>query len=104
MGPMSLKEALATAKSFQYVIHLPFENHHPQLASILCVTVCPFQHQLREKFLKDYELFGTTDLTEYIEEDEFDVVVIGRNNSLEAGYTAVGLHSFLEEKAYQLVA
>ena len=104
MGHMSLREALATAKSSQYIIHLPFENHHPHLATVLCITACPSQSPFKEKFLKDYEFYGTTDLTEYIEEDEFDVLVIGRNGGAGSGILAVNLHSFMEEKAYQLVA
>jgi hypothetical protein len=104
MGPLSLKEALSTAQASQYLVSLPFENHHPEISSILCITVCPYSSKLKEKFLKDYELFGTTDLTEYIEEDEFDVVVIGRNYSHHGAFVSIDLRSFLRENSYQMVA
>ena len=34
---------------------------------------------MKQRFINDYETFGTLDLTEYIDEDEFDVIVLKRD-------------------------
>jgi hypothetical protein len=104
MGPLSLKQALTVANEAQHIVCHPFDIQHPDISSILCITVCPHSEDLKQRFLKDYEAFGTTDLTEYIEEDEFDVIVIGRNGAYPGDYLYTDLKSFREENSYQMVA
>ena len=104
MGPLSMKQAIAVANESQHMVSNPFGNQHPDISTILCVTVCPHRKELKQRFLRDYQAFVTTDLTEYIEEDEFDVIVIGRNSGQPEEYLHSDIESFRKESSYQLVA
>jgi hypothetical protein len=104
MGPLSLRQAIAIANESQFMVSHPFDNQHPDISTILCITVCPYRQELKQRFLRDYHAFGTTDLTEYIEEDDFDVIVVGRHVARPDEYLYTDLKSFKKENAYQMVA
>ena len=97
MGPVSLKQAIEIAASISAVgaaeTNLVTE----------CVTVCPHRQTLKQQFINDYETHGTLDLTEYIDEDEFDVIVLKRDLSSgsRTNYSQSGTEA---SENYQLVA
>lgn len=97
MGPISLKEAIEIAASISAVgaaeTNLVTE----------CVTVCPHRQALKQQFINDYKTHGTLDLTQYIDEDEFDVIVLKRDlcSGSRTTYSQLGIEA---SENYQLVA
>jgi|GEM_PF-3267238 len=99
MGPVSLKQAIEIAASRG----IPASDAPGTSQVIECVTVCPYRQALKQRFINDYETFGTLDLTEYIDEDEFDVIVLKRD--LNSGNRTIYSHLSTEtSENYQLVA
>jgi hypothetical protein len=104
MQGLSLKQALAIAKASQFMVGLPFHQYFPETTPVLCITVCPHNEALKEKFVQDYDIFGMTDLTEYIEEDEFDVIVIARNLPDQEVCVFTDIKSYMESVAMTAAA
>jgi hypothetical protein len=104
MEGLSLRQAIGISKASQFMVGLPFDSYRPDPTPILCVTVCPHNEVLKDKFLQDYETFGLTDLTEYIEEDEFDVIVIARSPQDEEACLFMDIRNCMENKEMKLVA
>ena len=99
MGPVSLKQAIEIAASRAIsAIGAAKTNLVTE-----CVTVCPHRQTLKQQFINDYETHGTLDLTEYIDEDEFDVIVLKRDLSSgsRTNYSQLGTEA---SENYQLVA
>ena len=103
MSLYSLKQALALAKSSQYLIGLPLYGQEASW-EIRCITACPAETDLKARFLADYEHYGTTDLTEYIDADTFEVAVLARDRSYPERTRAEELQGFLAKTELKLVA
>jgi hypothetical protein len=104
MECLSLKQALAISRASQFMVGLPFDQDYPQTTRILCITPCPHNPVLKEKFIQDYDTYGLTDLTEYIEEDQFDVIVIARNLQDQGACVYTYIKSYMENKTPSLAA
>ena len=103
MSHHSLKQALALAKSAQYLIGLPFSIQGPGW-EICCVTACPADNEMKDRFLFDYNHYRTKDLTEYIEADAIDVMVIAGSMANPQKTVAEELGVFLAKTEVKLVA
>jgi len=86
------------------MVGLPFDQDHPGATPILCITACPYKEDLKERFVEDYDCFGTTDLTEYIDEDAFDIVVIARNTPDQEVCLYMDLRSYMQNNSVKMVA
>jgi hypothetical protein len=104
MEYFSLRQAITIAKASQFMLGMPFDQFHPETTSILCITACPYRAELKEQFVEDFDCFGTTDLTEYIDEDAFDVIVIARNLPDQEVCVYTDLRSYMENNQVRMVA
>ena len=104
MERLTLKQALAISKASQFLVGLPYDRDYPGATAILCITVCPYRDDLKERFVEDYDLFGTTDLTEYIDEDVFDVIAIARNAPEQEVCLYMDLRSYMGNNRVKMVA
>jgi len=104
MKLFSLQQAITLSRASQFLVGMPFDQDFPEATEILCITPCPSRDEARNKFLDDYDCFGSTDLTEYIDEDAFDVVVIARNRPDKEVCLTVNLKTFLYNNKLRMVA
>jgi len=104
MDSLSLQQAKQIANSSQFLVGCSFDKYFPNATPILCITPCPSNELLKERFVDDYDCFGTTDLEDYMDEKEFDVIVIARALPDKEVCIYVSLKTFLENNQVRMVA
>ncbi|RYZ40241.1 MAG: hypothetical protein EOP49_29660 [Sphingobacteriales bacterium] len=99
-----MKQAIAIANSSQFLVGSSFDKYYPNTTPIICIAACPADESLMERFVEDYDSFGTTDLADYEAEQYFDVVVIARHLPDREVCIHVPLKTFLKNQQEKMVA
>ena len=76
--PLTLEQAEAICKNYQFLEGKPYDKEFFNTTPIQAVLVAPFEECAQQEFVDDFDLFGYANIAPYKPEDGYEVIVLAR--------------------------